>query len=94
MAHWMKLYAELSRWRDELLQSDASDDDVIRTIKDRIEVETDEYAIHFLKSTLAHLLGKPGNESASDALYSANQGMAESKSAALPFGNRCVILDL
>jgi tetratricopeptide (TPR) repeat protein len=65
----MKWYDELSRWRDELLQSDASDDDIIRVIKDRIEVETDEKAIHFLKSTLARLLGKLGDESASDALY-------------------------
>ena len=69
IADWMKLHAELSRWRDELLQSDATDDDVIRAIKDRIAVETDEKAIHFLKSTLTDVLAKLGDESASDALY-------------------------
>src|SRR5437016_5119193 len=65
----MKLSAELARWRDELLQSDASDDDVIRAIEDKIAVETDEKIIHFLKSTLADVLAKLGDESASDALY-------------------------
>ena len=69
IAHWMKLSAELARWRDELLQSDATDDDVIRAIKDRIEVETDDKAIHFLKATLADVLAELGNEPASDALY-------------------------
>src|SRR4051812_39777122 len=68
IAHRFKLYDELSRWRDELRLSDATDDDVIRAIKGRIEVETDQDVIHLLKCALAHELAELGDETASDAL--------------------------
>jgi tetratricopeptide (TPR) repeat protein len=69
IAHQFKLDAELSRWRDELRLSDATDDDVIRAIKDRIEVETDQDVIHLLKYALADEFDGLGDESASDALH-------------------------
>jgi tetratricopeptide (TPR) repeat protein len=59
----------INRWVDELRLSDATDEERIRAIEDRLKVEADETAVEVLKISLAHEHTKQGNEAAADALY-------------------------
>jgi tetratricopeptide (TPR) repeat protein len=63
-----ELRYEIRRWIDNLRLSDAVDDDRVRAIEDRIKVETDETAVHLLKTALAREYTEQGNETAADTL--------------------------
>src|SRR3954454_19304577 len=69
MEHLRRLHREISHWLDELRLSNATEVEIIHSIEGRIKVETDETAIHLLKSNLAREYNKQANETAADSLY-------------------------
>jgi len=56
------------RWVEDLQLSDATDEERIRAIEDRLKVEADETAIDVLKTALAQEHTEQGHEAAADAL--------------------------
>jgi tetratricopeptide (TPR) repeat protein len=59
----------INRWVDDLRLSDATGDERIRAMEDRLKVEADETAVKVVKISLAIEHTEQGNEEAADALY-------------------------
>jgi hypothetical protein len=64
-----ELRYRIVRWVDDLRQFDATDDERIRAIEDRLKVEADETAVEVLKVALAIEHTEQGNEAAAGALW-------------------------
>ena len=69
IAHRRKALDEIARWVGDLWLSDVTDDEIIRAIERRIEIETDPTKVNVLKFELAGEHTEQGNEAAADALY-------------------------
>jgi tetratricopeptide (TPR) repeat protein len=59
----------INRWVDDLQLSNATVEERMLAIEDRLKVEVDETAVEVLKFSLAHEHTKQGNEAAADAIY-------------------------
>jgi tetratricopeptide (TPR) repeat protein len=68
IAKMFQLREEIRRWADGLRQSDATADERIRTIEDRIKSETDETALYGLKFELKWEYEDKGDDVAVDAI--------------------------
>jgi tetratricopeptide (TPR) repeat protein len=64
-----ELRARIVRWVEDIEESDATADERIRIIEDRIRIETEEIPLEILKLALAHEYEAKGDEPAGDALY-------------------------
>jgi hypothetical protein len=69
MAERRRVLDEIARWVGNLWLSDIADDEIIRAMERRIEIETDPTKVNVLKFELAREHTEQGNEAAADALY-------------------------
>jgi len=64
-----EVHYRINRWVDDLRLSDATGDERVRAMENRLEAETDETAVRVLKVSLAIEHTEQGNEAAADAVW-------------------------